>query len=54
MEHQQTFSHGLLYSVAPENMTELHLKDQEEALEWEEQDATLVALAKRLLAKLLP
>ena len=28
MKNQQTFSHGLLYSVAPENLATLHLLDE--------------------------
>jgi hypothetical protein len=28
MEHQQPFSHGLLYSVSPENFYNLHLHDR--------------------------
>jgi len=28
MEQQQSFSHGLLYSVAPENFSELHLHEK--------------------------
>jgi len=28
MEQQQSFSHGLLYSVAPGNFSELHLRDE--------------------------
>ncbi len=33
-----SFSHGLLYAVAPENLSELHLRDDEkgEEFEWEE------------------
>jgi len=29
MKNQQSFSHGLLYSVAPENFSALHLLDEE-------------------------
>lgn len=29
MKNQQSFSHGLLYSVAPENFSALHLKDED-------------------------
>jgi hypothetical protein len=31
MEQQQTFSPGLLYSVAPENFCKLHLHDEADA-----------------------
>jgi len=30
MKNQQSFSHGLLYSVAPDNFSELHLNDENE------------------------
>lgn len=40
MEHQ-SFSHGLLYSVAPENFSNLHLRDDAdvEELDWQEEDS---------------
>jgi hypothetical protein len=31
MEQQQSFSHGLLYSVSPENFSNLHLHDGADA-----------------------
>jgi hypothetical protein len=31
MENQQSFSHGLLYSVSPENFSNLHLHDGADA-----------------------
>lgn len=38
MEHQQHFSHGLLYSVSPEDFQSLHLQDEERmsGFTWEE------------------
>ena len=41
MEQQQSFSPGLLYSVAPENFSQLHLQDEAsvDAFDWEEEDA---------------
>jgi hypothetical protein len=38
MEHQQSFSSGLLYSVSPENFANLHLQDETErdGFEWQE------------------
>jgi hypothetical protein len=41
MEQQQEFSHGLLYSVAPENFSNLHLHDGADAdgFDWEEHEA---------------
>ena len=44
MEKQQSYSHGLLYSVAPENLSALHLKDEEEkkdTFDWEAYEAEL-------------
>ena len=40
---QQSFSHGLLYSVAPENFSELHLHDEVrlDEFDWEEYEAQL-------------
>ena len=29
MKNQQAFSHGLLYSIAPENLSTLHLHDED-------------------------
>jgi hypothetical protein len=41
MEQQQSFSHGLLYSVAPQNFAELHLHDEAklDGFDWEEYEA---------------
>ena len=41
MEQQQSFSHGLLYSVSPENFSELHLHDKADAdgFDWEAYEA---------------
>jgi len=41
MEQQQSFSHGLLYSVAPENFANLHLHDEADAdgFDWAEQES---------------
>ena len=38
MEHQQSFSPGLLYSVAPEDFPQLHLNDESspDELDWDE------------------
>ncbi len=43
---ERSFSHGLLYSVAPENFSELHLQDETmvDEFEWEEQESALHAL----------
>jgi hypothetical protein len=47
----QSFSHGLLYSVAPENFSELHLQDEtkENEFEWEEQESAVHALIQMAL-----
>jgi hypothetical protein len=41
MEQQQAFSPGLLYSVAPENFSELHLAGEagHDEFDWEEYEA---------------
>lgn len=41
MEQQQTFSPGLLYSVAPENFSELHLQDETrlDEFDWDEHES---------------
>jgi hypothetical protein len=41
MEHQQSFSHGLLYSVAPEDIAQLHLNDESrlDELDWNEYES---------------
>jgi hypothetical protein len=38
MEHHQSFSPGLLYSVAPEDFRQLHLNDESnlDELDWNE------------------
>jgi hypothetical protein len=38
MEHPQSFSPGLLYSVAPEDFAQLHLNDESrlDDLDWDE------------------
>lgn len=43
MEQQQTFSPGLLYSVAPESFSELHLRDEArpDEFDWEEYESQL-------------
>lgn len=39
MNQQQSFSHGLLYSIAPENFSELHIGDEvgHAEFDWSEQ-----------------
>lgn len=51
---EQSFSHGLLYSVAPENLCELHLQDENTAneFEWEEQEPALGSLFRLALVYL--
>lgn len=41
MEQQQQFSHGLLYSVAPEDFSELHLDGEarHDGFDWEAYEA---------------
>ena len=41
MEQQQSFSHGLLYSVSPENFSALHLHDEADAagFDWDAYEA---------------
>jgi len=41
MEQQQSFSPGLLYSIAPENFAQLHLHDDEahDGFEWDEYES---------------
>lgn len=43
MELQQSFSHGLLYSVSPENFSELHLHDESDLDDfcWDEDEPRL-------------
>ena len=51
MEKQQSFSHGLLYSVAPENIYSLHLleEDDKRGFDWDNEslhkDAPLMHVA---------
>ncbi len=51
---EQSFSHGLLYSVAPENLSELHLQDESANgnFEWEEQDSLIRTLIRIVFARL--
>ena len=48
----QQFSPGLLYSVAPENLSTLHLLDEEnvDAFEWEQPESQIAALIQTLLS----
>lgn len=41
MADQQSYSHGLLYSVAPDNFSSLHLKDEvgKDEFDWEAYEA---------------
>jgi hypothetical protein len=41
MKNQQTYSHGLLYSIAPDNLSSLHLNDEKgkDAFDWEAYEA---------------
>jgi hypothetical protein len=41
MEKQQSYSHGLLYSVAPDNFAALHLNDEvgKDGFDWEAYEA---------------
>ena len=42
MKNQQTYSHGLLYSVAPDNLSSLHLIDEDnkkDTFDWEAYEA---------------
>lgn len=43
MEQQQSFSHGLLYSVAPENFSALHLRNEDklDGFDWDEHESQL-------------
>jgi hypothetical protein len=56
METHKPFSHGLLYSIPPDNISSLHLQDEgaNEGFEWGEFKAALAfaALARRLLSLL--
>lgn len=48
---EQQFSPGLLYSVSPENFSELHLQEEQKAegFEWETDESSLERLARRAL-----
>jgi hypothetical protein len=41
MKDQQSYSHGLLYSVAPDNFSSLHLNDEtgKEGFDWQALDS---------------
>jgi len=42
MKNQQSYSHGLLYSVAPDNLSSLHLNDDDvkkDEFDWEAYEA---------------
>jgi hypothetical protein len=49
---EQLFSPGLLYSIAPEDMCELHLQDETmpAEVEWEEDESQLYLLAQSVLS----
>lgn len=49
---EQQFSPALLYSVAPENFSELHLQDDERAdrFEWEEQESAINSFTRAVLS----
>ena len=48
---EQQFSPGLLYSVSPENFSELHLNEEEktDGFEWDTDENALERLARRAL-----
>ena len=46
---EQQFSPGLLYSIAPENFSELHLREETAGFEWEVGETAMSRLADRLL-----
>lgn len=54
MEQQKPFSHGLLYSVPPENFSSLHLQDEKklEGFEWGEFKSNLsgVSMTRSILS----
>ena len=54
MEHHQSFSPGLLYSVAPEDFPQLHLNDESrlDDLDWDENRTQSgdVSFSKNVLA----
>jgi len=41
MEQQQSFSHGLLYSVSPDSFSNLHLHDEKDTdgFDWQEYES---------------
>lgn len=47
---KQQFSPNLLYSVSPENFPELHLRDDTDEFEWEEQRTRFFLLVRELLS----
>ncbi len=56
MEQSQPFSHGLLYSVSPENFPSLHLQDEEKmaGFDWEayESEFSSDSIAEAILSLL--
>lgn len=48
----QQFSPGLLYSVAPENLSTLHLQNEEtvDTLEWDQPESHIATLIQALLS----
>ena len=56
MEQQQSFSPGLLYSIAPENFAQLHLHDDaaQDGFDWDEYESQMegVSFAQSILALL--
>jgi hypothetical protein len=61
MEKQQLYSHSLLYSVAPNNFSFLHLRDADgkDTFDWEAyksqyEDISLVLIVINLVKRLLP
>lgn len=54
MEQQKTFSHGLLYSVPPQNFSSLHLEEERgrDEFEWEGLKANFSG--KSIARKILP
>lgn len=47
----EQFSPGLLYSVAPENFSELHLQDEDntDGFEWQADDSAFTQIARSAL-----
>lgn len=56
MEQQKAFSHGLLYSIPPQNLSSLHLNGAEshDEFEWEELKSQLsgISVARYILSAL--